>query len=148
MNPFDLFSPDAKKAIQLANREARGHGREAIGTEHLLLGLACLVEGFCHDICRELGIDPDAVRYRIEKRSGSSGGEIDEIGMLPYTPRTRKVFQFAVGEARAMHARLVGAEHVLLALLREGGGAGASILEEMGIDYDKALDAVRAAARG
>ena len=148
MNPFDLFSPDAKKAIQLANREARGHGREAIGTEYLLLGVACLTEGFCHDVCHELGISPDAVRYAIEKRSGSEGHDIDEVGMLPYTPRTRKVFQFAVGEARAFRARLVGAEHILLALLREGGGAAASILEEFGVDYDKAVETVRSAVRG
>ena len=45
MNPFDFFSPDAKKAIQIANREAHGFGQDAIGTEHLLLGLASLSEG-------------------------------------------------------------------------------------------------------
>ena len=27
MNPFALFSPDAKKAIQIANREAHGAGQ-------------------------------------------------------------------------------------------------------------------------
>ena len=47
MNPFETFSPDAKKAIQIANREAHGFGQTSIGTEHLLLGLASLAEGPC-----------------------------------------------------------------------------------------------------
>ncbi len=148
MNPFDLFSPDAKKAIQIANREARGLGCEAIGTEHLLLGVACLVDGLCHDVCHELGITPDAVRFQLEKRMGGGGSDLDEIGMLPYTPRTRKIFQFAVGEARGLRSRLVGAEHILMAIAREGSGTAASILEELGVTYDKLDETVRAAIRG
>ena len=45
MNPFEHFSTETQKVLQIANREAHGFGRTAIGTEHVLLGLACLPPG-------------------------------------------------------------------------------------------------------
>ena len=144
MNPFDMLSPDAKKAIQIANREAHGFGARAIGTEHLLLGLVSVPEGRIVPIAEKLGIGSEDVRWTIEKHAAQTGGATDEIGMLPYTPRLKKVIQFAIGEAKLMHSRFVGAEHLLLALLREGEGLAATILRDRGIDYDKAKDAVQA----
>ena len=148
MNPFDLFSPDAKKAIQIANREAHGYGRDAIGTEHLLLGLASLVEGRCSDVARRLSLDAEAVRFGIEKYATEAGPNTAEIGLLPYTPRTKKVFQIAVSEARSARSRTVRAEFLLLALLREGEGIAAKVLADLGIDYAKATEAIRATLEG
>ena len=148
MNPFDLFSPDAKKAIQIANREAHGAGQEAIGTEHLLLGLASLSEGRFRDVARRIGLDAESVRFRLDRLGASSGPNTAEIGMLPYTPRTKKVFQIAVSEARGMRSRAVHSEHLLLALLREGEGVAAKVLEDLSIDYAKAMDAFRAVLGG
>ncbi|MBQ6102937.1 MAG: NDP-hexose 4-ketoreductase, partial [Kiritimatiellae bacterium] len=148
MNPFDFFSPDAKKAIQIANREARGYGQDAIGTEHLLLGLASLSEGNMAESARRLGLTAEGVRFAIDKYATAAGPDTAEIGMLPYTPRTKKVFQIAVAEARNANSRTVRAEHLLLALLKEGEGTAAKVLADLGVDYDKALEAVRATLNG
>ena len=148
MNPFDFFSPDAKKAIQIANREAHGFGQDAIGTEHLLLGLASLSEGNMAEAARRLGLTAEGVRFAIEKYASPAGPDTAEIGMLPYTPRTKKVFQIAVAEARNANSRTVRAEHLLLALLREGEGVAAKVLADLGVDYDKGLEAVRATLNG
>ena len=148
MNPFDFFSPDAKKAIQIANREAHGFGQDAIGTEHLLLGLASLSEGNMAEAARRLGLTAEGVRFAIEKYASPAGPDTAEIGMLPYTPRTKKVFQIAVAEARSANSRTVRAEHLLLALLKEGEGTAAKVLADLGVDYDKALEAVRATLNG
>lgn len=148
MNPFDFFSPDAKKAIQIANREAHGFGQDAIGTEHLLLGLASLSEGNMAEAARRLGLTAEGVRFAIEKYASPAGPDTAEIGMLPYTPRTKKVFQIAVAEARGANSRTVRAEHLLLALLKEGEGTAAKVLADLGVDYDKGLEAVRATLNG
>jgi ATP-dependent Clp protease ATP-binding subunit ClpA len=59
-----------------------------------------------------------------------------------FTPRARKVFALAQEEAEALHHDLVGPEHVLLGILREGGGS-AQLLAEMGVIYPQARSLVR-----
>ena len=143
MNPFESFSSDAKKAIQIANREAHGFGQTAIGTEHLLLGLASLSEGPCAMAMEAMGLSLEAVRWNVEKHVSQGGGTTDEIGMLPFTPRTKKVLQFAAAEAHSWRARFVGAEHVLLAILREGEGVASKVLADLGATFEKAEEALR-----
>ena len=143
MNPFDTFSPDAKKAIQIANREAHGFGQTSIGTEHLLLGLASLSEGPCAMAMEAMGLSLEAVRWNVEKHVSQGGGTTDEIGMLPFTPRTKKVLQFAAAEAHSWRSRVVGAEHLLLAILREGEGVASKVLSDLGATFEKAEEALR-----
>ncbi len=143
MNPFETFSPDAKKAIQIANREAHGFGQTAIGTEHLLLGLASLAEGPCAMAMEAMGLSLEAVRWNVEKHVSQGGGTTDELGMLPFTPRTKKVLQFAAAEAHSWRSRAVGAEHLLLAILREGEGVAAKVLADLGATFEKAEEALR-----
>ena len=146
--PIDHLSPDAKKAIQIANREAHGFGQSAVSTEHLLLGLASLTEGRTHDVFQRLNISAEDIRWGIEKLVSQGGGTTDEIGMLPFTPRTKKVLQFAFGEAFAMHSRLVCSEHILLAILREGEGVACKVLSDLKVDLAKVQDALSAVMSG
>jgi hypothetical protein len=60
------FAPRAKKAIQLAVREALQLGHNYVGTEHLLLALFTEGEGAGADVLRELGATEEAVRRSIE----------------------------------------------------------------------------------
>ncbi|MGI5869697.1 MAG: ATP-dependent Clp protease ATP-binding subunit [Kiritimatiellia bacterium] len=146
MNGFDFFSPNAKKAIQIANREAHGFNHNAIGTEHLLLGIVSLHDGIVAAVCETLGLDIKAVRFEIEKLVSHGEGTTESVGMLPLTPRSKKVLQFAVAEARNFNTPLVGAEHILLALLREGEGVAAKALHTLGVTLEKAVSAVNTAS--
>ena len=56
------FTPHAKKALELAFREALSMGHDHIGTEHPLLSLMHEEEDVAALILRELGADPDSVR--------------------------------------------------------------------------------------
>ena len=58
------FTPRAKRALELALREALNLGHNYVGTEHILLGLARLDEGVAIRILRER--DADAARVRDE----------------------------------------------------------------------------------
>jgi ATP-dependent Clp protease ATP-binding subunit ClpA len=59
------FTPEAKRALEIALREARSMGDSYIGTEHLLLGLAREESVGSAAILRDLGIRADEVRSRV-----------------------------------------------------------------------------------
>lgn len=147
MNGFGSFTARAQRAIQLAAREADRFNHPYIGTEHLLLGLVALGEGVAVEVLEELGVALDDVRIAVERMVGF-GGETKTKGELPYTPRTKKVLQLAVAEAHAMQQQLAGTEHLLLALLREGEGVAAQVLQSLNVRLDDLMDGIRRCLEG
>ncbi len=139
MNNASTFTPRAQKVLQLARQEAERFNHAYIGTEHILLGIMALGQGVAVDVLEQMGISIENVRLEVEK-TVTPGSDLKTVGNLQYTPRTRKVLQLAVAEAREMNSP-VGTEHILLGLLREGEGAAAQVLRNLNID----LDAVRLA---
>ena len=142
MNGFGNFTDRAQRAMQLANREAARFNHPYVGTEHLLLGLIALREGVAVGVLEELGVSLEDVRLAVERMVGI-GGEIKAKGELPYTPRTKKVLQLAMAEAQSMQQPYVGTEHLLLALLREGEGVAAQVLQSLNVRLDEAQETVR-----
>jgi len=59
------FTPRAKKALELALREAMGLGHNYIGSEHVLLGLTRANENVACRVLRELGVDAESLRSRL-----------------------------------------------------------------------------------
>lgn len=55
---------------------------------------------------------------------------------MELTDRAWMIVQKAQEEARALGDRYVGTDHMLLAILRDGEGAGAYVLEDLGVSYD------------
>src|SRR5262249_17492186 len=55
-------------------------------------------------------------------------------GDIGLTPRAKKVIELTVAEARRLNHHYVGTEHLLLGVLREGGGIATGILESLGLD--------------
>jgi ATP-dependent Clp protease ATP-binding subunit ClpC len=49
------------------------------------------------------------------------------------TPRFKKVLELALREALELGASGIGTEHLLLGLIREGGGVGAEVLGREGV---------------
>ena len=65
-----VFTPRAKRVIELAFEEARNLAHNYIGTEHLLLGLVKEGEGVAARVLSNLGVDPSKVRAEITKLLG------------------------------------------------------------------------------
>ena len=55
-----------------------------------------------------------------------------------FTDRARKVMALANQEARNLNHGYIGIEHVLLGLIKEGSGVGATVLKNLDIDLSKA----------
>ena len=66
-----VFTPRAKRVIELAFEEARQLNHNYIGTEHLLLGLIREGEGVAARVLANLGVDPAKVRVQTTSLLGS-----------------------------------------------------------------------------
>lgn len=116
----EIFTPKAKSAMVLAAREAILFKHQAVGTEHLLLGLILEQEGIAGNVLRAAGLTAEIVRSEIESLTGygSNRKQMDPY-LMPYSPRAKKVILSATDEAKRLEVPQVGTEHLLLALLRE-----------------------------
>lgn len=121
----------AQTSLALAAEEAKGLNHNYIGTEHLLLGLLREGEGIAFQVLTQVGVELAQVRSQIEEIIGR--GDEPVSGELEYTPRTRRTLALAMEEARNLGHHYLGTEHLLLGIINEGNGVGASILESLGV---------------
>ena len=135
LNRLDLFTQRAGHVLTLAQEEAQRFQHNYIGTEHLLLGLVREEEGIAAQVLSNLGIEVDQVRHAVEAIIGR--GERLVLGELGLTPRAKKVMELAMEEARRLNHRLIGTEHLLLGLIREGEGIAAGVLENLGLQLEQ-----------
>jgi ATP-dependent Clp protease ATP-binding subunit ClpC len=70
------FEPAAKKALELALREAGKLGHTYIGTEHILLGLVSAKDGRSGQILRDLKVDPNRIRDELIRVSASVAPDV------------------------------------------------------------------------
>jgi ATP-dependent Clp protease ATP-binding subunit ClpA len=130
------FTPRAQQVLTLARKEANRFNHNFVGTEHLLLGLIRLGQGTAVAVLQRLGLDLENVRIEVERQVGV-GPDRKPLGLMPYTPRVKKVLVLAAKEARALNHTYVGTEHILLGLLREGNGVAARVLLNLGVNTDQ-----------
>jgi ATP-dependent Clp protease ATP-binding subunit ClpC len=132
---FNKFTERARKVLTLAQEEAQRFQHNYIGTEHLLLGLVREGEGVAAKVLTNLGVQLSDVRRAVEFIIGRGGRIVEgEIGL---TPRAKKVIELAVDEAKLLKHQYIGTEHLLLGLVREGGGIAAGVLESMGVKLEQ-----------
>jgi hypothetical protein len=132
----DNFTPRAQQVVALARKEADRFHHNFVGTEHLLLGLISLGQGVAVNVLQKLGVDLNSVRQEVERLVGT-GPDQKVIGSIPFTPRVKKVLALAALEAKALNHTYVGTEHILLGLLREGGGVAAVVLSNLEVDIEQ-----------
>ena len=145
---LSTFTHKAQEAVVGARTEAGRRHHQAAAPEHLLLALLGQGEGLVYPLLAKLGLDPAALRHRLE----------DILGRVPrvfgdattaFSPDLIGVLEAAEGERAAMKDDYVSVEHLLLALAAATGPAG-EVLRAAGADREAVLGAlaeVRGAAR-
>lgn len=129
----DRYTDGVKNAWKFAAQEAAKLGSDYIGTEHLLIGIAHEGDSAGGKILNSLGITVGTLE---ELLSGSRNTSLSRRSELYVAPRTKRVLEMAVEEANELGNSYVGTEHLLLAILHEGGLA-VRILEQLGVTEDK-----------
>jgi len=129
---FERFTDRARRAVALAQEEAKRLDHNYIGNEHILLGLIREGDGVAAKALESLGISLDAVRQEVEEIIGR--GQQTPSEHIPFTPRAKKVLELSLRESKQLGHNYIGTEHILLGLLREGDGVAAQVLVKLGAD--------------
>jgi ATP-dependent Clp protease ATP-binding subunit ClpA len=165
---FERFTKDARETVARAQEEARGLGAGHIGTEHLLLGVATgsgravraledhgataerlrgeaagpRLDG---EALATLGIDLDEIRRRVEATFAPGAlerGRPARGGHVPFTPGAKKALELALREAVRLGDRHIGAEHLLLGLIRDDDAEAVAVLRRAGADPARIREAL------
>lgn len=129
------FTSRVQKVIRYSKEEAMRLGHDYIGTEHLLLGILKEGEGIAVKILKNINVDLEKLKQRIEEASGPAGGMMT-LGNLPLSKRAEKVLKITYLEAKNFKSDIIGTEHLLLSLLKEKEGLAAQVLMSFNLDYN------------
>jgi ATP-dependent Clp protease ATP-binding subunit ClpC len=129
---FKRFTERARRVIILAREEAERHHHEYLGTEHILLGMLKDGGGIAITVLQKAGLTIDQIRLEVERHLPRNANSLI-VGEIPFTPKAKKVLEYAVEEARLMGHNYIGTEHLLLGLLKEKEGIAAKVLNNLGV---------------
>ncbi|HLU53204.1 MAG TPA: Clp protease N-terminal domain-containing protein [Acidimicrobiia bacterium] len=139
------FTPEARRALEVAEMEGRSRHEPRIGTEHLLIGVASLGE----PVALALRLTPEALRSALDRRDaravGSLGIDLGRVNRLARRFPKRRHLRFTFGAKEALSRALrvaiderhkrIGPTHMLAALAIGGPRDPAvRLLGQMGVD--------------
>ncbi|MCL2136454.1 MAG: ATP-dependent Clp protease ATP-binding subunit [Coriobacteriia bacterium] len=137
---FDRFTEMARNVLAIAQDEARLLNSSLVGTEHLLLALLKVPEGVAAQALSSLNVSYDnaleQVKALIDEQDESPEGH------LSFTPRVKRVLEFALRETMKLGHTNISTEHLLLAIAREGNGVAIQALSQLGIEASMVRAAV------
>ncbi|MDR2673116.1 MAG: ATP-dependent Clp protease ATP-binding subunit [Coriobacteriales bacterium] len=129
---FDRFTDKARTVLAQAQEEARSLGQTNVGTEHLLLGLLREKEGLAAQALESLNVSYGEVLSQVKSIVTTTDNQ--PTGHLAFTPRVKRVLEFALRETMQLGQSYISTEHLLLGIVREGNGQAIQALSQMGID--------------
>ncbi len=127
---FERYTEKARRTIFLARYEAGHYGSPEIDTEHLLLGLLREEQSVSRWLPKA---QSEIIRQRIEKATEKRKPTSTSVD-LPLSNASQRVLRYAADEAERLASKHIGTEHLLLALLDEGGCLAATLLRECAAD--------------
>jgi len=138
-HPFARFTARARRAVLAAQREAREHRHDHIGTEHLALGMLAEPEGLAVRAVEALGVSREAARQALVAALPPPDVEWPVTAEdIPFTQPAKKALELALRAALLLGHNYIGTEHLLLGLLDEEDGLGARTLSDLGVTREAA----------
>jgi ATP-dependent Clp protease ATP-binding subunit ClpC len=134
---FERYTEEARRSLFFARYETSQLGSATIETEHLLLGLLRASKGICRRFFESRQLSPHRISADIVVRAAREKKTSTSIE-IPFSEETKRALHFAAAEADRMRTSYIGAEHLLLALLREEGTAAGLLLAANGLRLDDA----------
>ena len=138
---LDKLTIKSQEALQQAQALADKRHHQALDVEHLLFGLLGQKEGVVLALLQKLGVPLNSLTDRLQKALDRLPQVTGATSQSYITPRLKKIIESAEAEAEALKDEYVSTEHLLLAMVSDGGEAG-KILKELGATRDKILSAL------
>ncbi len=133
---FNKFTERAQKILVYAQEEAKQLKHGYVGTEHILLGILKDEDGVCKKLLDDMKISSEGVKKLVMEYEGEGDIEM-RSSEIPLTPRTKRLLELSLLEARNLNHNYISPEHILLALIREEEGVAYTILANLGADFNK-----------
>ncbi len=130
------FTDSAKAALSHAEKTARKLQQGYVGTEHILIGLLKEGNGVAAKVLFQNGVDEKQV-MDIVKDLITFDGAVALKDKENYSPRAQKVLAEAHKLAERFHEKLIGTEHILMALIKEGENVAVRLLNTLGVSTQK-----------
>lgn len=132
------LTASAVKAFNYAQEIAMTERSNVIGTEHLLLGIASQKDSLGGKVLESGGFSLLEAKALL----GVKEGLVHHQKALILSPRIKRVLEIADIEARALGHNYLGTEHLLLAILKEGGGLAIQVLHQFNIQESELRDSL------
>jgi len=139
----EKFTEQAQEVLAASQELVRRFHHNQWDVEHILLALLEQQGGVTQDILRELNVDVEAVKKRVEGTLESFPKVAYEGAQIYATPRIPRLMQNARQEADRLKDEFVSTEHLLIAIAGETRGEAAAILAEFGVNQEKIYQALR-----
>ena len=140
------FSQRVSDIITYSREEATRLRNRYIGPEHLLLGMLRDGGGKAIEILHRLGTDLGGVKARLEAclrdHTNIEEGNMPPVAEADITlsPLAARILKMCILEARLLKSPKADAEHMLLAILKDGDNLAATVLEENQVDYQSVYE--------
>ena len=140
------FSQRVSDIITYSREEATRLRNRYIGPEHLLLGMLRDGGGKAIEILHRLGTDLGGVKARLEAclrdHTNIEEGNMSPVAEADITlsPLAARILKMCILEARLLKSPKADAEHMLLAILKDGDNLAATVLEENQVDYQSVYE--------
>jgi ATP-dependent Clp protease ATP-binding subunit ClpB len=138
---LEKLTTKSQEALQQAQSLAEKRNHQAIDVEHLLFALLGQKEGVVLSLLQKLGVAVGSLAESLQKSLDRLPQITGGAGQTFITPRLKKLIESAEAEAQALKDEYVSTEHLLLAMVQDGGEAG-RLLKQLGATRDKILNAL------
>jgi len=139
----DRFTEQAQEVLAASQEMVRRYRHNQWDVEHVLLALLEQEKGITQEILRELRVDVEGVKRKVEATLDRFPKITYEAGQIYATPRTSALLENANREADRLKDEFVSTEHLLIAIAAETKGEAAAILGESGISQEKIYQALQ-----
>ncbi len=139
----EKFTEQAQEVLAASQELVRRYHHNQWDVEHILLALLEQQGGVTIDILRDLGVDVEAMKRRVEATLQSYPTVAYEGTQIYATPRISQLMQNARQEADRLKDEFISTEHLLIAIAAESRGEAAAILNEFGLNQERIYQALR-----
>ncbi len=135
------YTEKAKKTLDLAKRLSKKMNHGYVGTEHILLAMIKEGTSVAATVLTANGVEEKRL-FELISDLISPGEEGTILSKDGFSPKTELLLEKAEEEAEGSRSELIGTEHILIALIREGDCAASRLLNSMNVNRQKVFSDV------
>ena len=130
------ISDELNSIINFSREEAMRTGCYGIAPDHMFLGIIRHKENAGADALMGTGIDLNEMKEFIDSRIFTNEHiPYSDIDSVTFSRGAQNVLSFTILEATKVRSAQASAQHLLLALCREGNSYGSTYLRDQGVEY-------------